>query len=154
MWQRVLATNQRLVEAAYHVLSANSMDWASAADFKLWLTERNDQVFYLATDKYQLVLGIRLDRDGRWRGSIAGMNGDLSLAALRELLTKAVDFLKEHNAGSLVFRVRNLPPSNRFSMAYQMALGLAHGHPAISTVTQEDFGRSREYVLTLRRTAA
>ncbi len=153
MWTRVLPTNQQLVSAAYDVLSAHGTIWHSAAAFKHWLQTHNDQVFYLAAPEFSLVVGFRAEGN-RWRATVGGIDGQLSLDALKHLLDKAVSFVREQGGNTLLVRLRDLPPSNKFAVLYQMATAVIQGDPDVATVSEADVGRHRLFTVTLRDRAA
>lgn len=154
MWQRVLPSNPQLVEAAFQVLSVHGSPWSSALDFKLWLETHNDRVFYFTAEKFQLVIGFRSEGGGVWRGTLAGMDGDLSFEAIRELFAKAMSFAKERSATALLARVRKRSPSDPLSTVYQFVIGIAHGDSEVESVAATDHGRYRDYTFTMKSSAA
>jgi hypothetical protein len=149
MWQRVLANNDQLVDKTYRVLSEHATKWSSAADFKHWLEESGDYVFYESDEKSALVLGFRAEADGRWSGSLVGASGEASSEALQRLLDKTISFMKEYDARSVHVRVTRFPSPNPYSAILQMALDAAQAHPDVAGVFEKDVGNQREYTLTL-----
>ena len=154
MWQRVIAADPIAVEAAYQVLSAYGHAWQSAAALRHWLTLADDNVYLLTTPTFSLVLGFRMDGGRQLRGTIAGMSGELSLAAIHQLVDRAVAYAEQRNATSLIFQVTDLPPTDLFATVYQLAIGVAQSNPAVASISEEDLGIKREITVQFRDIAA
>jgi len=154
MWQRVLPSNLNVVQAAFRVLAAHGDNWYSANDLKHWLELHDDHVFFFSSEAYQLVVGFREDPHGQLRGTLAGISGDLSIPAVRELISKGAAVARERNARTIAIHLRKLRPSSPFALFYTVAIGIARSDPSIANVTEHDKGKFREYVFTLRQQAA
>jgi len=150
MWQRVLSSDRQLVADAYRVLSVYNDKWHSTDDFGRWLESNDDQVFYSSGESCDLVVGFRHADDGRWQGTIVGVDGDPQVDALPRVYAKTVDYMRENETRSLYLHLTSPPLPNPFSDALQQALDYARAQPEVASVAVQPVGRAREYTLTLK----
>lgn len=149
MWERVLATDSQLVDAAYRVVSSHSKKWNSSAEFRLWLQGHDDYVIYRKFEKFALVLVFRRESDGRWRGIGAGTDAGYSIEALQACLDGAIAFLREQGAAELFVQLRERLRKTADEAAVRFVLGLARANAAVAGIREQRVAGHREFTLTL-----